>query len=175
MAKNDMTPPGPNQIMTDIEDAFLTADIQQGRVFTFEYLGQAMPKQSVRGGKNGYYPQPKVVKRSNSIKVLALAQANEQGQPGSVCISGPVCIDVIFWFPWTGNISKKVKTFLICNGLEFKTTRPDLDNLEKLLMDALEGIYYTDDKQVVLKRVMKKYSDQPRTQIVIREILIPDK
>lgn len=36
-----------------------------------------------------------------------------------------------------------------------KITRPDLDNLEKPLLDALSGILYNDDSQVFYKESMK--------------------
>jgi Holliday junction resolvase RusA-like endonuclease len=36
-------------------------------------------------------------------------------------------------------------------------TRPDLDNLEKAIMDAMNGIVYKDDSQVCRKKSEKRY------------------
>ena len=172
---DEVVAPDPDDIRMAITDALVVAEANTGRVWSFEYLGQPMPKQSVKGGKFGYYAPPKVVKRSKSIKQLAQYLANEQGQPGTVCIDGPLTIDVIFYFPWTGTDSDKQRKFLTVNGLDFRAKRPDLDNLLKLLLDALEGVFYADDRLIVLQRVMKKSSTKPRVQIVMREIVIPDK
>ena len=51
--------------------------------------------------------------------------------------------------------------------------RPDLDNLLKFVLDALNGIAYEDDKQVVgFSYVVKHYTDSrnPRTIVEIEEV-----
>lgn len=50
-----------------------------------------------------------------------------------------------------------------------KMTRPDLDNLDKLVMDALNGIAYVDDGQVVAKNSYKFWCDVDRIDISVRE------
>jgi len=37
------------------------------------------------------------------------------------------------------------------------TTTPDLDNMEKVLIDAMEGLLFVNDKQVVMKDSIKIY------------------
>ena len=44
------------------------------------------------------------------------------------------------------------------------------DNIVKCILDALNGIAYYDDSQVVYVRCKKNYSDEPRAEIIIREI-----
>jgi len=48
----------------------------------------------------------------------------------------------------------------------------DLDNLEKLVLDALNGLAYDDDSQVVLKTASKHFSKTvpPQTRISVRGI-----
>ena len=41
----------------------------------------------------------------------------------------------------------------------FHTTTPDKDNLEKAMMDALNGILWKDDKQIVSGRTTKQYGE----------------
>lgn len=50
------------------------------------------------------------------------------------------------------------------------TKRPDIDNLAKAVMDALNGIAYEDDKQVVELHLYKYYSNEPRTEIELEEL-----
>ena len=63
-------------------------------------------------------------------------------------------------------------------GITQHTTKPDDDNLQKTYQDCLNGIAYSDDCQVIVKKCRKLYSLQPRTEIVIMEkkrIELPDK
>ena len=47
---------------------------------------------------------------------------------------------------------------------------PDIDNLTKHLFDACRGVLWIDDRQVCHKDVGKEYGDQPRTEIVVKDI-----
>jgi len=49
--------------------------------------------------------------------------------------------------------------------------KPDIDNLIKFVLDALQGqnAYFVDDSQVVRILAEKIYSDNPRTEIMIVE------
>lgn len=54
------------------------------------------------------------------------------------------------------------------------TSRPDWDNYGKIT-DALNGIVWKDDSQVVDGRSLKYYSDRPALRIEVREMLPPSK
>jgi len=45
--------------------------------------------------------------------------------------------------------------------------KPDWDNIGKIICDALNGIAYRDDAQIVEARVRKYYSDNPRVVVTI--------
>lgn len=49
------------------------------------------------------------------------------------------------------------------------TTKPDLDNYIKCL-DALNGIFWVDDSQIIELRATKEYGTNPRTEITIEEV-----
>lgn len=52
-----------------------------------------------------------------------------------------------------------------------KTSKPDLDNVAKAVMDALSGLAYRDDSQVCLLLIFKRVAagdEQPRTEIEIQ-------
>ena len=44
---------------------------------------------------------------------------------------------------------------------EYPVTRPDLDNLQKSIWDAVNGIIWKDDSQIVMGAAEKRYSDTP--------------
>lgn len=43
--------------------------------------------------------------------------------------------------------------------------RPDIDNLTKLVLDALNGVAYADDAQVIRLTATKRYGDQGETVV----------
>lgn len=47
---------------------------------------------------------------------------------------------------------------------------PDLDNVIKIVMDALNGVAYGDDSQVVCIYSHKRYSEESQLEIEIREV-----
>ncbi len=51
------------------------------------------------------------------------------------------------------------------------TKRPDLDNCVKFVKDCLNGIVWWDDSQVYEVHAKKIYDENPRTYIIIREII----
>jgi Holliday junction resolvase RusA-like endonuclease len=50
-------------------------------------------------------------------------------------------------------------------------TRPDVDNVVKSCFDALQGVVYADDKQVVELHARKDYGPEPLVEITIEEIM----
>lgn len=52
----------------------------------------------------------------------------------------------------------------------FHTTKPDLDNLQKFVLDAIKDILIADDKLICSITAHKKYDKEPRTEIVITEV-----
>ena len=54
---------------------------------------------------------------------------------------------------------------------EYKTTRPDTDNLQKLLKDCMTGLgYWKDDAQVASEIVEKFWAEQPGIYIAAGEL-----
>ena len=50
------------------------------------------------------------------------------------------------------------------------TKKPDADNVEKIVLDAINGIAWRDDAQVVDLRTTKVYGAVPRVEVEIDEI-----
>ncbi|MDN9633205.1 RusA family crossover junction endodeoxyribonuclease [Clostridioides difficile] len=66
--------------------------------------------------------------------------------------------------------SKKVKEQKRNNVLR-PSKKPDIDNVVKIVADALNEIAYKDDTQIVEVVASKYYSDRPRVEIELEEIL----
>jgi len=56
---------------------------------------------------------------------------------------------------------------LIDEGKLYPTSKPDIDNVVKLLCDAMNGVVYGDDKQIVDLFVSKVYEDSASTTVMV--------
>jgi len=72
-----------------------------------------------------------------------------------------------FCIPVRLSLTFYLKTPKSREGQIYVQTIPDLDNLEKSVLDALNGIAYDDDKRVVSKTSEKIYGNNPRVEIKI--------
>jgi Holliday junction resolvase RusA-like endonuclease len=52
----------------------------------------------------------------------------------------------------------------------WKDTKPDPDNIGKVYLDALKGLFWIDDARICAGPVIKQYSEIPRTEIYINKI-----
>ena len=53
---------------------------------------------------------------------------------------------------------------------KYHITKPDLTKLTRAVEDALRGVIYRDDSQVVAQRPTKRYSEAPGALITIMEV-----
>jgi len=89
------------------------------------------------------YKVPEAKRYANNARYLALSQ-------GAVVIQGNVRVTI--------HIYRKRKT-------------GDLDNKLKLVLDALEGVVYENDKQVVeLHAYLLDDKDNPRVEVAVNQI-----
>ena len=73
------------------------------------------------------------------------------------------------YFQIPKSVSKKKRAEMI-NGDILPTKKPDADNILKIIADALNGIAYDDDKQVVTAEVQKLYAENGYTEVAIWEV-----
>lgn len=55
------------------------------------------------------------------------------------------------------------------DGFVRPTTKPDIDNVIKAVLDGLNGVAYADDSQVVEISASKCYSDDPRVVVIVKD------
>ena len=78
---------------------------------------------------------------------------------------GPLHLEATFYFPYPKNFPKSKR-----EGVNYKTTRCDLDNLIKFICDISNGILYADDATIVSISAKKVYADKPRTEFTITSL-----
>lgn len=75
-------------------------------------------------------------------------------------------VDIYMGVPKSASFKKQYD--LIAHGRP--TKRPDNDNLYKGIADALNGVAYYDDSQIVSTEINKFWSINPRVEVTIREV-----
>lgn len=69
----------------------------------------------------------------------------------------PLKVAIIFSMPIPQSYSKKRREWIL-KGFEQHTKRPDADNLGKAVIDALNGVAWADDSQIVQLTLRKEYA-----------------
>ncbi len=83
--------------------------------------------------------------------------------------TGPLRVDCVFVLPRPQNKRWKTKPM----PRYYHTTKPDKDNLEKAVLDALSGILWVNDSQVSAGDVIKFVAagdEQPHVEITVSEL-----
>ena len=97
--------------------------------------------------------------------LVKLAYQSENKAPALV---GPVRIDIFAVFQLPKD--KKRRALL---AYQPYMSKPDTDNVAKVIQDALNGLAYEDDKQVVEMYVEKRYcgeDEEPHVSVTVGEI-----
>ena len=132
--------------------------------------GKPVPKQSTRFTKSGHAYTPKnVTQAKNNIITQAVCQIKGYEWDDFLPFTGEVHIlYCTFYFKLPKAAKRSLKDQLRDGTRIFKPSRPDLtDNLMKGLIDALSGIVFKDDSQIVsMTFISKQYTlDEPRVEI----------
>lgn len=81
----------------------------------------------------------------------------------------PISLTIHAYLPIPKSWSQKKQTQATLGEI-LPTVKPDFDNLQKLVADALNGIIYKDDCQIVTAFIFKEYSRAPATHIEVLEV-----
>jgi len=87
-------------------------------------------------------------------------------EAGAKIIEGPIDVKLTAYLRIPQYVSKKRRENMMA-GIERPTKKPDADNLAKLALDALNGVCWKDDVQVVDLTVRKFWSYEPRLVVEI--------
>lgn len=128
-----------------------------------EPCAQGRPRFTTKSGYVKAYDPAKSRNQKAFVKYIATHEAHKQGWTYTEL---PLHVEIIAYMGIPKSKSKKWRTAAI-RGQERPTKKPDTDNIFKLVTDALSGVIYADDKQIVSCRVQKWYSEEPRTEVRI--------
>ena len=100
-----------------------------------------------------------------------LAWAAQVAMRGRPLFDGPLEVEVWAHMSIPASKPKKFSAAALL-GLIFPTKKPDVDNFAKSALDSCNKVVFVDDAQVVDLHVYKRFSDQPRLHVRIREKVV---
>jgi Holliday junction resolvase RusA-like endonuclease len=111
-----------------------------------------MHKVGVRNGKPFFYDTPEI--KDARQKMMAYLYQYRPSEP----LDGPVALITTWLYPIKGKHTH----------MEYRTSRPDTDNLQKLLKDCMtECGFWKDDAQVAWETIEKRWVDPEMAGIAI--------
>lgn len=134
-------------------------------MYEFEVVGNIIGKQRPRVNMytgNVYTPNAtkdyeEYIKQSFFLKY-----------PKNKIISERVKIEIIAYLKIPANTKKADKEKML-NGEISPVKKPDIDNIAKIVLDAINKYVIEDDKQVSKISVEKRYDEEPKLYIKIEE------
>lgn len=119
-------------------------------------------------GKPLRFPRKVDASAADKADFLAVVQSQAPERP----LKGPLRIDCTWVFPRpkshyrTGKYAGQLKT----NAPTFCGSNPDRDNLDKFVLDTLEGVFFKNDAQAAVGLIKKMYGEKPRAVITIESL-----
>lgn len=133
----------------------------------FKIEGLPKGKGRPRFTRSGHTYTPDMTRK---YEALVTARAKE-AMIGKRKIEKPnaVRVDILATFPVPSSWSKKRRTAAL-QGVEHHVSKPDLDNVQKAILDGMNGIVFEDDSQVIDSRTRKAYGPEPGVKVFIDEV-----
>lgn len=100
---------------------------------------------------------------------LAIATVCRAAFGPSGPLAGPVRVEICVDKEIPASKTKRIKEQMRERKIR-PTTKPDLDNVIKAVLDGCNGIAYFDDKQIVELECTAYYADEPRVYVKISEV-----
>ncbi|WP_029688054.1 RusA family crossover junction endodeoxyribonuclease [Thermoanaerobacter sp. A7A] len=129
--------------------------------------GKPFGKQRPRVTKAGIAYTPKeTVNYENFIKLLYMQKYKKYKD---LKLEGPIKMTITAVYKIPKSASKKDKELMLRNVIR-PTKKPDMDNIAKAIADALNGLAYEDDKQIVEMYISKIYAEDEFVEVVVEEV-----
>ena len=128
-------------------------------MITFNIPGKPQAKQRPRHGNGFTYTPKETVAYENWVR---LCYGNRPK------LTGEIVAEMTFTFSIAKSKTIKMKALMLSGEIR-PTSRPDLDNLAKSVLDSLNGIAYDDDSQVVELHVKKIYGSGAGVEVSLME------
>ncbi len=138
-------------------------------MITFKVDGDPVGKQRARYAKRGNFVQTYTPDKTRNYESL-IKEAAIQAMGSNEILETPVNLYLYIRAPIPQSLPKK-RLEACLNGLEKPIKKPDASNVLKSVEDAMNGVVYKDDSQIVNIHVTKVYSSQSGIDVCVKECL----
>jgi len=131
--------------------------------------GQGRPRATVRGKHAAVYTAPKDAAAQRTLASLAAPYMPETP------LDGPIAVKIVVYMPRPASmcgLSKRTGEPLQDPAAKWHTSKPDADNLAKLVLDGLRS-FWRDDAQVcslVVEKWIVGLEQQPGYAVLIQKL-----
>ena len=88
--------------------------------------------------------------------------------PRHIPIEGRVKVSIIAYFKIPKGTNKKNEELMLSGNIS-PTKKPDIDNIEKIILDAMISLAFKDDNQITKLEIEKVYSEEEKVYVKIEE------
>lgn len=132
-------------------------------IFEIEPVSQSRPRASSRGGRVRLYDHPKV-KQFKAV-LHNLVTERYKNPP----LTGALSVSMLFYRPVQKSLSNIERQRRLSN--EHKAVvKPDTDNYIKSTLDAMNGVLWEDDSQIVKLTAEKRYGERGKIIITVTQL-----
>lgn len=141
-----------------------------------EPMGKQRPKVSVRNGYPHAYTPKETIMYENKVLMFYKDKIKDTEYENKVIFDNNQIVEMnlVAYFSLTKQDFNKKGLSKSGNykiNRKYCDKKCDIDNIVKIVLDALNGICYNDDKQVVKITASKVYTlEQPRVEVSFNEI-----
>lgn len=128
-------------------------------------IGKGRPKFARRGNFVSTYTPTKTRDYETVIK-----EAAKKAMGSNELLKTPVTVAIYITVPIPQSYSKK-RTEACLKDIERPIKKPDIDNIAKCFLDAMNDVVYKDDTQVLTLHVTKVYGTVGMVEVMVREDL----
>jgi len=128
-------------------------------------VGKGRPKFARRGNFVSTYTPTKTRDYEDLIK-----DAARKAMGSNELLETPVTVAIYITVPIPQSYSKK-RTEACLSGSERPIKKPDIDNVAKCFLDAMNEIVYKDDTQVLTLHIAKVYGTVGMVEVMVKEDL----
>ena len=135
----------------------------------FTIPGTPFGKQRPRVVHNGDFSKAYTPKETVSYENLVKTSYSDIARGRKFQDDAMLDVRIIAYYPVPKSVSKKKRKEMLEHKIR-PTKKPDWDNIGKIICDSLNQIAYRDDAQIVDSQVRKFYSENPRAEVIIKEV-----
>lgn len=126
-----------------------------------DIVGKARPRMNTQTGRA--YTPPKTKNYEYAVRQCFIMK-----YPNFITLEGRVRVTITAYFQIPKSTGKKKEKQMFENIIS-PTKKPDVDNIAKVILDAMNKFAFKDDTQVTELSVCKLYNEIPKVKVIITE------